>query len=199
MATENVTTKAVLKNVRLSYVHLFKPEAAEGSSEPKYSVSIIIPKIDTENLEKVKAAINAAGQIGLASKWGGKKPAGMKPTLRDGDEDRPDDAAYAGCYFINASSRTKPEVVKAAMVGGKKQLVQVTNEEEVYSGCYGHVSINFFAYNTNGNKGIGAGLNNVMKTKDGEYLGGRVSANAEFGDMLDETPATEAEDDDDFI
>lgn len=196
MPTENVTTKAILRNVRLSYVHLFKPEAAEGSNDLKYSVSIIIPKDDAENISKIKSAISAATQAGIAGKFQGKKPAGLKSPLRDGDEDRPDDPAYENCYFINASSRTKPEVVKAMVVGGKKQLVQITNEEEIYSGCFGNVSLNFFAYNTNGNKGIGAGLNNVMKTKDGEYLGGRASADTDFRDMMDdgETEAYEEED-----
>lgn len=183
--SENVTTKAVLKNVRLSYVHLFKPEAAEGSNDLKYSVSIIIPKDDQENLAKVRAAVSAATQAGLAGKFAGKKT-GLKDPLRDGDEDRPDDPAYEGCYFINASSRTKPEVVEVATVAGKKQFVQVTDEDKVYSGCYAHVSVNFFAYNTNGNKGIGAGLNNVCKVKDGGYLGGRSSAATDFGGMIDD-------------
>lgn len=195
MATENITTKAVLKNVRLSYVHLFKPEAAEGSSDLKYSVSIIIRKDDTENLALIKSAIKAAVAAGLP-KWGGKKPAGLKDPLRDGDEDRPDMPEYEGCYFINASSKTKPEVVEVATINGKRQLVQITDEEKVYSGCYGHVSLNFFAYSTNGNKGIGAGLNNVMKTRDGEYLGGRASAATDFGDCIDDVDDFPGDDED---
>lgn len=185
MATENTTTKVVLKNVRLSYVHLFKPEAAEGSADLKYSVSIIIRKDDAENLALIKSAVKAATEAGVP-KWGGKKPATLKNPLRDGDEDRPDMPEYEGCYFINASSKTKPEVVEVATINGKRQLVQITDEENVYSGCYGHVSLNFFPFNTQGNKGIGAGLNNVMKTKDGEYLGGRASAATDFGDCIDD-------------
>ncbi len=193
MASENVTTKAVLKNVRLSYVHLFKPEAAEGSNDLKYSVSIIISKDDEENLKKVRDAVKAATQAGIAGKFQGKKPAGLKDPLRDGDEDRPDAPEYENSYFINASSRTKPEVVEVATVAGKRQFVQITDEEKVYSGCYAHVSINFFAYNTNGNKGIGAGLNNVCKVKDGEYLGGRASAASDFGGMIDDIEPYEEE------
>lgn len=193
MASENVTTKAVLKNVRLSYVHLFKPEAAEGSNDLKYSVSIIISKDDEENLKKVRDAVKAATQAGIAGKFQGKKPAGLKDPLRDGDEDRPESPEYENSYFINASSRTKPEVVEVATVAGKRQFVQITDEEKVYSGCYAHVSINFFAYNTNGNKGIGAGLNNVCKVKDGEYLGGRASAASDFGGMIDDIEPYEEE------
>ena len=63
---------------------------------------------------------------------------------------------------------------------GETKLVEVSNEDEVYSGCYGWVSVNFFAYNNAGNRGIAAGLNNVLKTKDGEFLGGRSSAQSDF-------------------
>jgi hypothetical protein len=82
-------------------------------------------------------------------------------------------------------------------MNGEKKLVEVTDEDEVYSGCYGVASVNFFAFNNAGNKGVAAGLNNVLKTKDGEYLGGRTSAQSEFGDDLDQY-GDDAEDDDVF-
>jgi hypothetical protein len=67
----------------------------------------------------------------------------------------------------------------------------IIDEEEFYSGCYGYVSLTFYAFDTKGNKGIACGLNNVMKTKDGEHLGGRVSAEQDF--------ATVPADDDDML
>ena len=177
---ENVTTKCRIGEVRLSYVHIFQPEATAEGGEKKYSVSLIIPKTNKALLNEIKVAIEAAKQAGVA-KFGGKVPANLKTPLRDGDLERPDDDAYAGCYFINASSRTKPGVVKRMKVNGQTVMVEVTNEEDVYSGCYGFASVNFFAFNTSGNKGIAAGLNNVLKTRDGEYLGGRASAQTDFG------------------
>lgn len=180
---ENVSTKLTIGEVRLSYVHIFTPEAVADGGDKKYSVSLIIPKSNTKLLGQIKTAMEAAIQAGLASKFGGRRPANLKLPLRDGDEERPDDEAYEGCYFINATSKTKPGVVKVMAVNGERKLVEVTNEDDVYSGCYGHVSVNFFAFNNAGNRGIAAGLNNVLKTRDGEYLGGRSSAQSDFGGM----------------
>ena len=179
---ENTNTKIRIGEVRLSYCHLFQPEAVADGGEKKYSVSIIIPKSNTKLVAEIKAAIEAAAAAGI-SKFGGRRPANLKTPLRDGDLEKADDDAYADAWFINASSKGKPGVVKVMNVQGEKKLVEVTNEEEVYSGCYGYVSVNFFAFNNAGNKGVAAGLNNVLKTKDGTFLGGRTSAQTDFGDM----------------
>lgn len=177
----SLTTKVTVGEVRLSYCHLFKPEAIADGGEPKYSVSVIIPKSNTKLIGQVKQAISAALQMGVASKFGGKLPSNWKNPLRDGDLEKADDESYAGCYFISASSKTKPGVVKRMKVNGQNTLVEVTNEEDIYSGCYGFVSINFFPFSNAGNKGVGAGLNNVLKTREGDYLGGRSSAQTDFG------------------
>ena len=177
---ENVTTKVKIGEVRFSYVHIFTPEAVADGSDKKYSVSLIIPKTNKKLIAEIKAAIEAAVQAGLA-KFGGKRPVNLRSPLRDGDLERSDDEAYAGAYFINVSSKTKPGIVKRMKVNGENRLVEVTNEEDIYSGCYGFASVNFFAYSNAGNKGIGAGLNNILKTRDGEYLGGRTSAESDFG------------------
>lgn len=179
---ESTSTKVRIGEVRLSYCHLFQPEAVADGGDKKYSVSIIIPKSNTKLVAEIKAAIEAAAQAGM-SKFGGRRPANLKTPLRDGDLDRADDDAYADSWFINASSRTKPGVVKVMDLGGEKKLVEVTNEEDIYSGCYGYVTVNFFAFNNAGNRGIAAGLNNVLKTRDGAFLGGRTSAQSDFGDM----------------
>lgn len=176
----SLTTKVTVGEVRLSYCHLFKPEAIADGGEPKYSVSVIIPKSNTKLIAQIKQAVSAALQMGVASKFGGKMPTNWKNPLRDGDLEKSDDDSYAGCFFISASSKTKPGVVKRMKVNGQNNLVEVTNEEDIYSGCYGFVSINFFPFSNAGNKGVGAGLNNVLKTRDGEYLGGRSSAQTDF-------------------
>ena len=176
----SLTTKVTVGEVRLSYCHLFKPEAIADGGEPKYSVSVIIPKSNTKLIAQIKQAVSAALQMGVASKFGGKMPTNWKNPLRDGDLEKSEDDSYAGCYFISASSKTKPGVVKRMKVNGQNTLVEVTNEEDIYSGCYGFVSINFFPFSNAGNKGVGAGLNNVLKTREGEYLGGRSSAQTDF-------------------
>ena len=195
MANENTTTKVRIGECRLSYVHLFTPEAVADGGEKKYSVSIIIPKSNKKLIAEIKTAIEAAVQAGVSSKFGGRRPANLKTPLRDGDLERADDDAYAGAYFLNVSSKTKPGVVKVMEVSGEKRLVDVTNEEDVYSGCYGYVSVNFFAFSNAGNKGVAAGLNNVLKTKDGEFLGGRTSAQSDFGDMLGDLTGSQDDND----
>jgi hypothetical protein len=172
-----VSTKVVTGMVRFSYLHVFKPAAAPGSTTEKYSASLIIPKSDKETLRKINAAIEAA-KIAGKEKLSGKGK--LKLPLRDGDEERDGDDAYAGCFFLNASSNTKPGVVD-------KDVNPIMEQDEVYSGCYGRASINFYAFNTSGNKGIACGLNNIQKVKDGEALGGsRSKAEDDFAEVLDE-------------
>lgn len=166
-------TRVVTGEVRLSYAHLFESQSIQGS-KPKYSVSLIIPKSDRETISKIERAIDAAIEAGIG-KFGGKRPnkAALKLPLRDGDTER-DDEAYAGCLFVNANSTLPPEVVD-------QDLNPVLSPAKVYSGCYARVSLNFYAFNTNGNRGIACGLGNVQKLRDGEPLGGgRTSAADDF-------------------
>ena len=179
-----MATKVITGKCRASFVHVFEPQSVNGS-EPKYSISLIIPKSDTETLNSIRAAIEEAKQNGATSKWGGKIPPNLKMPLRDGDVDRPDDDAYANAYFINANSNEKPGIVD-------RKRVPITDPLAIYSGCYVRASINFYPFNSNGNKGISAGLANIQFWCDGEPLNGRVRAEDEF-DALD------AEDEDDFL
>lgn len=159
--------------VRFSYANVYQPVSINGS-DLKYSISIIIPKSDKKAIKQVKDAIQKAINENK-DKFGGKVPSNLKTPLRDGDIDREDDEAYADSYFINANSKLKPGIVDT-------DLNPIMDQTEFYSGCYGRVSLTFYAFNVNGNKGIAAGLQNLMKTDDGEPLGGRVSAEADFSD-----------------
>ena len=116
--------KKVLIPCRFSFLHCWEPDSVNGS-EPKYSVSAIIPKSDAKTVSRIKAAIEVAKQESIA-KWGGKIPPNLKMPLRDGDIDRPDDEAYAGCYFLNANSREKPQIVD-------KAVQPIIDQTEVYS------------------------------------------------------------------
>lgn len=177
MSTDTLqSTKVVTGLVRLSYAHIWEPVAIEEGAEKKYSVSIIIPKDDKVTLNKIKRAIEAAKEQGKTSKFQGKIPANLKTPLRDGDVDRPEDEAYANSYFINCSAKTKPGIVD-------KNRSPILSQDEVYSGCYGHVSITFYPFNTSGSKGIAAGLNHIMKVKDGDSLGGRSTAESDFAEL----------------
>lgn len=174
----NITTGIV----RFSYVTVFTPKAVDDNSTPKYSVSLLIPKEDKKTVAKISDAIAEASTNERAHKvFGAKTPTRLKTPLRDGDEERPDDPVYAGCWFIGANSATKPKIVD-------KALNEILDPDEFYSGCYGRASVNFYAYNTAGNKGIACGLNALQKLRDGEPLGGTVSLEDAFGgdNALDE-------------
>lgn len=176
----NTNPTKVIVPCRFSYLHCWEPDSVNGG-DPKYSVSAIVDKKDTKTIAAIKAAIEQAKKDSV-SKWGGKVPANLKLPLRDGDIDRPDDEAYAGCYFFNANSRQAPQVVDA-------KVQPILDQNEVYSGCYGKISVTFYGYNSNGNRGIAAGLGNIQKLKDGESLGGRSNATDDF----------QTEEEDDFL
>ena len=127
----------------------------------------------------LKNAIQAAYDEGQSKLKGSSKsvPAlsSLKNPLRDGDLERPDDETYKDSYFINANSATAPGIVDAARQ-------PILEHSEVYSGVYGRASINLYAFNSNGNKGIACGLNNLQKISDGEPLGGKTRAEDDFAD-----------------
>lgn len=172
-------------NTRWSYVNAWEPKSINGGA-PKYSVSLIIPKSATKTIEKIQAAIQAAYEEGQGKLKGNGKSVPalsvLKTPLRDGDAERPDDEAYADSYFVNANSGTAPGIVDA-------DRNPIIDRSEVYSGVYGRASINFYAFNSNGNKGIACGLNNLQKIRDSEPLGGKTRAEDDFA----------TEDDDDFL
>ena len=163
-------------NTRWSYVNAWEPKSINGGT-PKFSVSLIIPKSDTKTVAKIEAAIEAAYKEGEAKLKGNSRtvPAlsAIKTPLRDGDAERPDDPAYANSYFMNANSNTAPGIVDA-------DCQRILDRSEVYSGVYGRASVNFYAFNSNGNKGIACCLNNLQKIRDGEHLGGKSSAEDDF-------------------
>ena len=163
---------------RWSYANVWQAKSINGGA-PNFSMSLIIPKSDTKTVTAVKNAIQAAYEEGQSKLKGNSKsvPAltAIKTPLRDGDAERPDDEAYKDSYFINANSATAPGIVDAA----RNPIIE---HSEVYSGVYGRASINFYAFNSNGSKGIACGLNNLQKISDGEPLGGKTRAEDDFAD-----------------
>ena len=182
---KNPTKVITGPKTRWSYANVWDPKSINGGT-PKYSVSLIIPKSDVATVKKIEAAIQAAYEEGESKLKGNGKSVPslkiLKTPLRDGDLERPDDAAYADSYFINANSASAPGIVDA-------DRQPILERSEVYSGVYGRASINFYAFNSNGNKGIACGLNNLQKIADGEPLGGKSRAEDDFA----------TDDDDDFL
>lgn len=168
---------------RLSYCNLLEARAINNVGAPQYSVKILIPKTDTATLQAMAKARDYARQAGVTD---GKKPfatfsaaklATMNVSLKDGDIYFPDNPECAGHWVLNAKT---PQDKPPGVLNEKKE--RVTNPTDIYSGMYGKVHIQLYPYDTAGNAGIGVSLQNVMKTRDGDPLGGsRKKAEDVFG------------------
>lgn len=174
---ENTFMNITINDVRFSYCNLFQPQARPGQ-DPKYSVTILISKTNTAAKALCDQAIAQAIENGVTSKWNGVRPPQLSICIHDGDGARPSDGQpygkeCKGCWVFTASCKQPPHVVDA-------QVQPIIDPTQVYSGMYGNVSVNFYPYNSNGNKGIGCGLNGVQKVRDGEPLDGRVTAAEAF-------------------
>lgn len=178
MAKTKKPTDFMLKNVPGSFLNVLEPKSINGS-EAKYSASLVFKKTDKANVAAVKRAVEAAKEDGKVKKWGGKIPPNLKLPLRDGDIDRPDDETYEGCYFINATSKDKPQIVD-------RKKNPITDPMDIYSGCILNVTCTAFPFNSNGNRGIGIALGNIQKVADGTRLSGRSSADDDFDELEDE-------------
>lgn len=175
-------TQITTGRVRFSYVNVFRPRAIQGGEE-KYSTTLLIPKTDTKTLAKIKAAI-AAAKARFTERTGKQLPAQLKTSLHDGDGTMPNSGEEygpecKGCWVIAVSNTRKPVAVYA-------DKAPITEESEFYSGCYGRAVISFFAYDTNGNRGVSASLMGVMKLSDGEPLGGGVVTDSDWDDDFDD-------------
>lgn len=173
------SARIVTGKARLSYIHLTQAYAREQADTPKFSTTILVPKSDTATKAKIDAAIEAAKKLGVP-KWGGVMPPRVAVPVYDGDGARPSDgmpfgAECKGCWVFTASSKLRPQIVDTS-------LSDIIDPTAIYSGMYARVSVEFFAYASNGKKGIGCSLGNVQKLEDGEPLGGGHSAAEDFGD-----------------
>lgn len=186
-----MSTKVVTGKVRLSYCYLYEPREALGGGEPKFEVTGLIPKSDTATVRKIVEAEKEAEEKYRLKNGNASLPAKPRLPLRDGDGLRDNGEPYGpeckGCYVLKARSKTKPVIVDS--FGNP-----ITNPGEVYSGCYGRLSLNFFGYNTAGSKGIGAAVLAVQKLHDGDPLGGAYGSADDFNDGY-----VDAGMDDDFL
>jgi len=176
-----------IENVRLSYCNLFQPKPPFNNpqGDPKFSVTVLVPKANTQTKALIDQAVNQAIDLGVSSKWGGVRPPQPAVCVHDGDGVRPSDGAEfgpecKGCWVFTASCKADrpPFVVDS-------QVQRIMDPTQVYSGMWGNVSVTFFPYNAAGKKGIGCGLNGVQKVRDGEPLGSTVTAEEAFKPVAD--------------
>lgn len=163
--------EVVTGECRLSYVNVLEPKQVANAGPLSYSLKILIPKTDTATLTALGKARDVARQNGVSE---GKKPfahfnaaklSSMNISLKDGDlSDREEEK---GCWLLNAKT---PQDKPPGVLNEKKERTK--DPIEIYSGMYGRVHLQLFPYDAAGNAGIGVSLQNVMKTKDGDPLGG---------------------------
>jgi hypothetical protein len=179
MAKES--TKVITGKVRLNFVHVFEPYSVDPEDEPKFSCLILVPKSDKATITALRRAQKAALENGKERVFGGKIPSNWADTIHDGDEreDLETYPEYAGHLYLSVSSKERPGVVD-------RNVQPILDSTEIYSGCYGRVSLGAFAYNTKGNKGVSFGLNHIQKLADGEMLGGRTRAEDDFDAVPDD-------------
>ncbi len=189
-----MSTRFVTGKVRLSYAKIMRPGKNEMNGKNEYSAVVLVPKTDTETINGLKAAAKAA----IEKKFGGTPPKGLKNPLRDGDTSTKDDgspmgAEYKGHLFFNCKTdadRNKPSIIDT----NGRELI---DPDAVVSGDYVKLSVNAYAYDAVGNKGVAFGLNNVLLVAKGEPLGApRMTAADEFGIGSGGAPAAAAGDDD---
>ncbi len=176
--TNETGTGVRIGEVRIMYAHVFSPRRNEDGTDGKFGCCAV--------WSKDNAAINALTNGGVTAAKAGAKdkgiklPANCKTPIRDGDLDHPDDPDFAGCYFMNVSAQKKPGLYVRQEDG---TIVPALDDEDIYSGCYAVMTLNFYAYDHSGNKGVAAGLNNLMKVRDGERLSGGSTAQSDFADL----------------
>lgn len=187
----NDALKCLTGEVRLSYANLVTPKPPQnGVGEPKYSVKLLIPKSDANTKADLEAAFKAAYEEGVKTKWNGKRPQ-VGSLIHDGDGLKTDNTPYGdeckGHWVLACSSKQKPQVV------GISNIRCELDPNDIYSGMYARVTVRFFAYDTAGRKGVGCGLGNVLKTRDGEAFSGRASAESDFAGLEQAMPTAQAD------
>jgi hypothetical protein len=172
MGAETIVTP----KFRASYVYVFRPQKAmEAGKDPKYSITMLFDK--GADLVKLKTAANAA----VVEKWGADKtrwPKNLRSPFRDQGE-KNTEGYVAGNVFITATSKQRPGLINS-------QMQDILEDKDFYSGCYARASVRVFAYDTNGNRGVSFGLQNVQKLADGEPLGGRTKPEQDFEPVGDQ-------------
>lgn len=175
-----IATKVLTGEVRLSYVHLVQPYQNKQGGDPRYQVTLLIPKTDAATRADIDASMKAAYEDGVLNKWGGARPQLKNALIYDGDGVKTDGTAFGaeckGHWVITASS---PQTRRPQVVGIDNINAELA-PTDIYSGMYARVTLNFFAYDSHGAKGVGCGLGNVLKTRDGEELSGGASAASDF-------------------
>ena len=168
-------TDLMTPEFRVSFPEVFEPKAF-GNSAAKYSVCMLFPRTD-EVKDFFTKCKRIEAQV-IAEKWGENVPDGLKTLpINDGNK-KSKLQGYKDHYFITPKSGTKPGLVDG-------QIQPIIDREQFYGGCYAKATLNIYAYEyreggTVISRGVTFGLNNIMKTKDGDAFSGRTRPEDDF-------------------
>ncbi len=176
MADEQPATQAKTPVVRLSFPNLFRPRAVEQGQEAKYSCTLIFDQAAQASPQF--KALKLACALAVKKKWGDATPKVLhNPFIKAESLRKPMAGVEPGFIIVRASSKMQPGLVD-------RRAQDVHDETVFYSGSYVIASLNAFAWNNKlKGDGVSLGLNNLQWVKNGEPLGGRMPASADFAPL----------------
>lgn len=190
--------RMITPEFRVSYPHMFKPQAPEGS-KPKYSVTMLFPKdakiagttVDGEATTLNKIISNAKTmEFGAKENW----PDDLKSCVIDGDLPKyQKNEGYAGHWVVKATSN---EDAKPGLVD--EEMTPITNPADFYPGCYARAYVYARVWeHTTGGSGVQLILDHVQKLRDGKNFGGKAPVDQVFKSVGKKSRHTEDEDESD--
>lgn len=166
--------KVLTPKFRVSFPNVFKAKVNNLSGEEEFSLVALFPK--DADLTFLKAAAKEA----IVEKWGADKskwPKLLRNPLRDQADKMKEGVLPAGheegAMFLNLKTKQRPGIVN-------ENMEDIIDSSEFYPGCYARASVNAYAYDQKGNRGVAFGLSNIQKMGDGESLGGRSTPEQDF-------------------
>jgi hypothetical protein len=181
MGDNKSISKVTTPVFRVSFPNVFEPQSFDGG-DPKYGLTMLFDS------DADLSALREAAKRAAREKWGeGKIPQGLRSPFRDGAE-KPDLDGYEGKIFVRCTSKQKPGLVDLA-------VKPIIDPSEFYAGCYAIATLNAYAYDTKGNKGIAFGLLNIQKQGDGTPFSGRSRPEDDFKPVASAASGSGAVDD----
>lgn len=177
-------TKILLKKIRFGYEHVFEKSSANAKSEPKYSVEVLIPHSDKEQIKIMQDAIKLHSDDFAKNAKGGKLPKDFEVRFFDGDDDLEYEHRAGHMYFSAKSTQTPGIYGTQKDENGKPVPI---GKGDFKGGDYGNVSIGVYTYKEGG---VAFFLNGLQKVKNGEAIsGGGGNSASDFAELDNDVDA----------